>query len=130
MTTIHLELEPPLEAAPSIYDDIVVDMTSHAEVTADVIRAEFRKVTDPISGPKRPSDRIEFDSFVIGLLDAQGLPEEGQPFRMSYHILNNISNFGKIDSNEPITNLVIEGNCYYFSTSEGQWKLKILDVGN
>ncbi len=113
-------------------DNRLVDMTSHADISGDALRVELRRTRDPATANNRasPSSRIMDSNFIVGLISPEQLPQEGKNFQIAYHSWNGKSDFGFVDSFEPITNLIQEDNCYYFETSEGQWRLKILSAGN
>lgn len=115
---------------PTRKKSLVIDMTEHVKVGDNALRVEFRRTRSPAAGSKEHTKRIVDSNFIVGLIDENDLPKEGKSFKMPYHSFNSVSDFGSIDSDEPIRDLVIENNCYYFETSEGQWRLKVLDVGN
>lgn len=128
------EVEEPFseieKKTEEIEDPIFVDMTKHSGITGVALRVELRRIRDPAIGKVLPENKIIDDNFIIGLINPESLPEEGKSFRMSYHILNNLLDFGNVDSVEPIKDLVKDEAKFYFSTSEGQWRLMILDIGN
>lgn len=111
-------------------DDVLIDMTQHTRIDGVPLRVELRKARDPATGPLKPSRRIIDSNYVIGLIGIADLPKEGQEFTISYHSWNGLSDFGTLGTREPITQVSKIGDCYHFTTSEGQWRLKILDVGN
>jgi len=123
------DIEEPFEEEEK---NIVVDMTDHTEITDQALRVEFRRTRNPAaaSGKVTPEKRLLDKSKVIGLINKEALPREGETFIMPYHSWNNLSDFGSINSVEPVQDLFHEGDCYYFITSEGQWRLKVLDAGN
>ena len=113
-------------------ETIIVDMTDHAKIEDKAVRVELRRTRDPATSEKRApiSLRILDPSNLVGLLNPYDLPEEGKHFNLPYHSCNNLSIFGTLLSEEPIQHLIKEENCFFFETSEVQWRLKILDTGN
>ena len=109
---------------------ILVDMSDHFETGGDVVRVELCRTRDPASGPVEPSKKLFGPTYIIGLIDPSDLPQEGKDFRMPYYAMNSLADFGSVDSREPIKDLIVEGDSYYFTTSEGQWRLRVLDSGN
>lgn len=123
------DLESPFDEVEE-ESSIVIDMTGHTDIDGDAIRVEFRRTRDPATGPVAPSKKLLDANYLIGLIRREDLPQEGRSFRMPYHNFNSLADFGSIDSQSPVFGLVVEENCYYFSTTEGQWRVKILDAGN
>ena len=113
-------------------ETIIVDMTEHANIEDKAVRVELRRTRDPATSTKRAPAllRIIDPSSLVGLLNPHDLPEEGKHFNLPYHSCNSLSIFGVLLSQEPIQNLTREEDCFFFETSEGQWRLKILDAGN
>lgn len=111
---------------------VMVDMTEHTDIAGHPVRVELRRTRDPATALKgvSPSKKLIDSSYIIGIIDRDTLPREGEPFKMAYHNWNDVTDFGNVHSKEPIRDLVEEDGCYYFTTSEGQWRLKVLDVGN
>lgn len=124
------EISDPFEEEEE--DAIVVDMTDHADIEGKALRVELRRTRDPITAIKRApiALRIADEHSLTGLLSPEELPQEGKNFILPYHRCNKLSVFGVLNSEEPITNLIENDNCFYFETSVGQWRLKVLDVGN
>jgi hypothetical protein len=124
---------PPPEVVSPFEDErgkVLIDMSKHAGIAGKALRVELRRTRDPAMGAVPPGSRIVDPHCVVGLISPKALPAEGEHFLMAYHSLSGITDFGNIDSHEPISNVVIEDSCYYFETSEGSWRLKILNVGN
>lgn len=124
---------PPLNVESPFEDerlDVLVDMSKHADIDGVALRVELRRTRDPAVGPVDALLRIVDPNFVVGLISPDALPMEGLHFEMAYHSLSGIADFGRIDSHEPISNLVIDTPDYHFETSEGFWRLKILNAGN
>lgn len=117
---------------------LLVDMTKHTGMFGSAKRVELRRVREPVVGPMAPTARIAESSFVIGLVREELLPKEGVPFEMPYHLMSGntgygvgyVIDFGYVDSNEPVKNVAVIGQDHYFETSEGLWRLRILDKGN
>lgn len=117
---------------------LFVDMTKHTGMFGSANRVELRRVREPVVGPMKPTDRIAEASFVIGLIEEGFFPKEGSPFTMPYHLMSGnegygigyVIDFGYVDSLEPITNVAVVDQDHYFETSEGLWRLRILDKGN
>ena len=117
---------------------LLVDMTKHTRVLGSAHRVELRRVREPAVGPMKPTDRIAETSFVIGLIAEGTAPTEGVPFTMPYHLMSgnggygvgHVIDFGYVDSREPIRNVTVVDQDHYFETSEGLWRLRILDKGN
>ncbi len=132
--TDHEKKWPPDEVEEPFGEEegIVVDMTGHAEISDEAIRVELRRTRDPTAahGKVPPGKRLVDKSRVVGLINEESLPKEGETFKMPYHSWNDMTDFGSISSGEPVRELFYEDNCYYFITSEGQWRLKVLDAGN
>lgn len=120
------EVETPLVEE----DSLLVDKTEHSGIVGDVLRVELRRTRDPTTGTTAHTQRIVDRNYIIGLIGPDDLPEEGRAFKMAYHLFNNQADFGNVDSSELITDVLYEEGCYYFTTSEGDWRLKVLDVGN
>lgn len=110
--------------------NVLIDRSEHANIKGKALRVELRRTRDPAIGTVDPDKRIVDDNFVVGLIEDSELPCEGVNFKMAYHSLSGISDFGIIDSQEPIINLVVDTPNYYFETDEGFWRLKILNIGN
>ena len=126
--------ESPFE---DVFDDltiedesIVIDMTEHAGIENRALRVELRRTRDPATGIVSTSKKLLDSNFIVGLIKPEDLPVEGKSFRMPYHSFNALADFGSVDTQTPVTSLVIDDDCYYFRTEEGQWRLKILDAGN
>lgn len=117
---------------------LLVDMTKHTGMSGSANRVELRRVREPMVGSMEPTNRIAETSFVIGLLEEGCLPTEGAHFTMPYHMMSgnegygigHIVDFGYVDSREPVKNVAVVENDHYFETSEGLWRLRILDKGN
>lgn len=124
-----LELESPFEEVEES-SSLVIDMTAHADIEGEAVRVEFRRTRDPATGPVAPSKKLLDSNYLIGLIKKEDLPQEGKSFKMPYHNFNSLADFGSIDSQSPVTELVVEEDCYYFNTNEGQWRVKVLDSGN
>lgn len=124
-----LDTESPFEELEET-KSIIIDMTDHADIEGKAVRVELRRTRDPATGTTTPSKKLLDGNYIIGLISADDLPEEGKNFRMPYHNFNSLADFGSVDSQEPISELLFEEGCYYFNTGEGQWRLKVLDAGN
>ena len=131
-----MNINPNDELLESPFDDLeeedslVIDMTNHADIEGVAIRVELRRTRDPATGAVSPAKKLLDSNYIIGLIRPEDLPREGQHFRMPYHNFNSLADYGSVDSQEPISGLTVEDDCYYFSTTEGQWRLKVLDAGN
>lgn len=125
-----LELLEEIEAEEA--DSFVVDMTDTTNIRTGALRVELRRTREPAASiHKVPhSQRLPDENCIIGIIDEEDLPQEGEMFSMPFHMYNSYSDFGNVNTKEPVTDLYYEEGCYYFTTSEGQWRLKILDCGN
>jgi hypothetical protein len=127
---LDTKLKPPKKDSTLKNFPIFVDMSSHAQINGKALRVELRRVRDPAIGKVAAPKRLVDENCIIGLISPEDLPKEGKEFRMPYHSYNNFIDYGSIKSNEPVTDVLENEGNYYFSTSEGDWRLKILDAGN
>lgn len=129
-----------VESPFNIDQPAYVDMLKHtglAEYDNDVVRVELRRAKEKVTEDAAPARTVE-DSYVIGIIKRVALPKPGAVFEMAYHALSSaagfgssrVQDYGQVSTISPIDGLVIEGNSYYFKTSEGPWRLMILDIGN
>lgn len=121
------EVESPFKEKKNL---ILIDMTKHTGISGRALRVELRRIRNPATGPVKPEKKIVDHHHVIGLISREALPTEGVNFKMAYHRLSGIPDFGNIDSREPVSNVSSTEGCFYFETSEGHWRLKILNIGN
>jgi hypothetical protein len=133
-----LEVESPFDEEPN---STLIDMVKHTglgDLVGPVLRVELRRVREPVMVDPTPQTMTVEESFVVGLIPESELPQLGQRFKMSYHALSTnsgyghgpIIDFGQIDTKVPIENLVVADKEYFFETSEGLWRLKVLDTGS
>lgn len=109
---------------------LVSDMSDRFPDDTDVLRVELRRVHNPASGPVSHNKRVIEDAYVIGFMPESDLPEEGEVFQMHYHNYDGVLKFGHLSSFEKIFDVVQDGDNYFFSNTDANWRLSILTVGN
>lgn len=127
---LESRVEEPFVEPDGEEDSIFIDMTDHASVTGKALRVELRRTRDPATGRPSYKRKLVDPNYIIGLISPEDLPQEGKEFMIPYHSLNGLADFGRVNSREPIFNLVEYEDCFFFTTSEGEWRLKIIDEGN
>jgi len=125
-------LDSPLdELIDDYYDEVVIDISDNITIEGEPIRVELRKMKPPLH---KGGALEESNSYLVGIIDNKDLPKEGEEFVLSYHYFNDLFDLGRVCSQEPIYNVEhhasTAGDCYYFTTSEGNWRVKLLDRGN
>lgn len=109
---------------------LFVDMSTHLGTTGDVIRVELRKCRHPAAGKIRPERGIPEESYLIGLIPPEAVPQEGEEFALRYYNYNGQLDYGLVVTSSPAKNVLQVDNCFYFATSEGDWRLKLLGPGD
>jgi len=111
---------------------LLEDQTHLAGIIGPAIRVELRKTSNPVTidPPVPVKKRILGPNVIIGLVAPEDLPQEGRPFSLAYHSWNSLSDFGKVSSSSPIRELIEDEDCFYFTADDGQWRVRVLDVGN
>lgn len=126
------ELEAALRALNEVpgedkRDKIVIeDISSNYDIEGEPVRVEMRRTHDPLGEKVPPGRRIVESNYLIGLVDSTNLPQEGKPFNMTHHTYNGKVDFSSVTTSGPIRDLTIEGEFYYFSTDEGDWRVEIV----
>jgi hypothetical protein len=107
------------------------DMSARYGEDVNVVRVELRRCSPPLSG-KNTLDRFipSKEHSLVGFIPKFGTPKEGEEFTLYYHVHNGVPNFGAIATHELVKEVVYGTNCVFFTTSEGTFKLEILDRGN
>lgn len=124
-TKVHSPFEDDTETL-----SLFTDQSKHANIKGDAVRVELRKTKNPAVGKITYNNKLVDPNFIVGLLSKDDMPQEGKEFKMSYHSINNVNNFGSINSREPVHSVFKLDDYFFFATSEGEWRLEILNVGN
>ena len=128
-----LELENALKALSELPSEIdksgklvVEDISSNYDIKGEPVRVEMRRTRNPLGEDVSLDKRIVEANFLVGLVDKKSLPKEGKPFQMTHHCYNGKPDFSSVTTGGPIRDLKVEGNYYYFTTDEGDWRVEVI----
>lgn len=122
---LNLDWELPSSPAKTFF----IDMSDIVNAGSDPVRVEMRKIHQPLSGKAGWEEMIVSAEALVGMVARDALPQEGQEFYIYYHILNGAPSYNLAKTDGPVKDLDIIDNCYYFTTKEGSWRVKLM-AGN
>jgi hypothetical protein len=107
---------------------ILIDVSKMISPKGKPLRVELRRALTAQSVSKE-NPQVG-DEYMLGLIDKETLPKVGKEFFFNYYKINNWPDFGKLRSDGPVKTLKEADGCFYFTTRDGDWRLKVLDSGN